>query len=521
MAVPTPTRSDGNAVQAPPVADPSHPRLAVLIVVDQLPEYLLERYADVFTGGFRRLLDQGHRFTEASHAHAVTETAVGHATLATGVPPSTHGIVANEWRVAGPDGSRAVYAVADSTARILGEPGMPGRSPANLEHSGLADWILAADPRARVVSASAKDRAAITMGGKSPEAEVYWIADGKGKFVTSTYYTHAVPVWVQRVNREVMPDLYTDSVWASRVPAKLARLSRPDTAAFEKDGVHTAFPHRFREEVPGGDSLALKKWIDRTPVPDEAVLRFALAAVNAEYLGRRGVTDLLALSFSQTDYVGHDYGPLSREQLDNLLRLDERLGRLFDALDQQVGRGNWVAALSADHGVEVMPEVRSALGEPGYRIGKEDLQAVVAALKGAIQEGTPEDVMRRAIVDAVDAVPHVAALYRDEQLADAPIDSFEPLYRNSFYRGRWPGLLSQMGFEIRWDEGTLFSVKATGTTHGSPYWYDRHVPLVFLGGALSAGASGASVHTWDVAPTLAALAGITPPPDLEGRILLP
>lgn len=507
----------------PPPAAPSSaggaPALVVLVVVDQLRGDLLDHYAEAFTGGFQRLREEGFRFTSASHNHAVTETAAGHATLATGVPPSRHGIVGNDWRVPGEEGS--VYALEDTTSPLLGLPEFEGRSPVNVAHTGLADWVLSADEDARVVSVSKKDRSAIAMGGKDPDAHVYWLGEGTGRFVTSTWYEEDYPGWVERFNAGPLAELYADSVWESSVPARLAHLAGPDTVAWESGGEDTAFPHLSAKEAsdgPWGHFL----WVDRTPVPDEAVLRFGLAAMDALELGQRGTTDMLALSFSQTDYVGHDYGPFSREQLDNLLRLDRRLATLFEELDRRVGEGRWVLALSADHGTLTAPELLRARGEPGYRITREDLQRVGEAVRGAIDEGGGDEAVRERVVARVEALPHVVEVYRRDRLEQAAAtDSFAALYLRSSFPGRLPGLLSHLGFEVRWEPGTLAVVKPTGTTHVGPYWTDRWVPLVFMGAGVAPGASDEAAYTYDVAPSLAALAGIPAPADVEGRPLVP
>ncbi|MBW3536040.1 MAG: alkaline phosphatase family protein [Gemmatimonadetes bacterium] len=505
---------------APAASGQEGPTLVVLLTVDQLRGDMLDHYGDAFTGGFRRLRDEGHRFTSASHHHAVTETAAGHATLATGVPPSRHGIVGNDFRVPSGGALATVYSVEDTASPVLGLPAFVGRSPARLERSGLADWILAADPRARVVSASKKDRSAITVGGRSPEAHVYWIADGTGRFVTSRYYEDRYPAWVERFNASVMPELWADSVWESTVPPALARLAGPDSVPWEADGVHTTFPHRASEEA-GEGAWGHATWVDRTPIPDEAVLRFGLEALDALELGRRGATDLLALSFSQTDYVGHDYGPISREQMDNLARLDRHLATLFDALDRRVGEGRWVAALAADHGAMTPPEQTAEGGEPGHRLTQGDLQGLAAAVNEAVREGGADAEVRERIVERLEALPRVARVYRtDSGAGDAASDSFAALFRHSTFPDRFAGLLSHLGFELRWEEGMLGSVRERGTSHGSPYWHDRWVPLAFLGAGVEPGVSGEAAYTWDVAPTLAALGGVPAPADLEGRLLL-
>jgi len=348
--------------QAPP-----SPSLVVYVVVDQLRGDMLERYDSLFTGGFRRLHDDGFRFLSATHDHAKTATAVGHSTLSTGVFPSRSGIVGNEWRERTADGWRTVYSLEDTLTTILGLPTMEGRSPRNLLRGGIADWILAADSAAIIISVSRKDRAAITMGGKT-KGNIYWIPQDEARFVTSSFYADDYPSWVDRINRDQMPRIFGESTWEQTMPPAARRASRPDTAAYEGDGVHTHFPHSFEDESSDPDRRgALNRWAYSQIYPDEAVEVFAEEAVRALGVGQDGVTDYLALSFSQTDAIGHEYGPLSREQLQNLLHLDSLLGDLMTLLDRAVGPERWIMALSADHGVLSMPEYLSEIGETAGR----------------------------------------------------------------------------------------------------------------------------------------------------------
>lgn len=230
---------------------PPGPKLVVLISVDQLRGDLLDRYRPAFTGGFQRLLERGYVFTQASEAHALTQTAVGHAALSTGVFPSHNGIVGNDWMQERDGKWSPTYAVADPEALIVGFPKLPGRSPKNLLRGGLPDWMQAADSEAVVVSISGKDRAAVTLAGKV-RGQVYWIAPALARFVTSTYYRADYPDWVTRFNETVMPALWADSVWQEAVPIESRGLSRPDTAAYEGDAIHTAFPHVAARELKRG-----------------------------------------------------------------------------------------------------------------------------------------------------------------------------------------------------------------------------------------------------------------------------
>jgi hypothetical protein len=463
------------------VAQDGGPRLVVMISVDQLRGDLLDRYADVFSGGLARLMAHGFSYSQANHAHAVTHTAAGHATLATGVFPSRSGIVANSWAQKVGSQWMSMYAVQDPTSPIVGVPQLEGRSPANLLRGGLADWVFAADDDARIVSLSGKDRAAITMAGTA-KGHVYWVNQPLGQFVTSEYYRDSYPGWVRDFNEEVMPQFTADTVWMSSVPEEDRGLARADSAIYEYDAVHTTFPHWAHEEREPENPQAQNAWALAQPNIDAAVLALAKVAVDELDLGQRDDVDYLALAVSATDYVGHGFGPLSQEQMDNLLRLDVVLGDLLTYLDDEVGEGSYVLGFSGDHGVLTMPEYLLEQGEAAARVLTGERTAALGQVVQAVSaEGGSQDAFSERLARAVEEGGLVAKAYTHWDLTRGePADSFATLYRNSYYPGRAAGLLSRFGVEIRWSFNELVS-SATGTTHGSPYWYDRHVPMILMG----------------------------------------
>jgi predicted AlkP superfamily pyrophosphatase or phosphodiesterase len=507
-------RDAGALVQEP--AAP-RPRLVVMVVVDQLAAHMLDRYADVYTGGFRRLLNGGYRFTQASHAHAATETAPGHATLATGVYPSRHGVIANDWFERRGSVWASVYSFEDTTAAIVGVDWAEGRSPANLLRPGFADWLREADGRSKIASVSRKDRGAIPLAGRV-RGEVYWMDVEAGRFVTSRYYRRDLPDWLKAVN-ERMPMAWADTVWRLEVPVGLQARARPDSAVYEGDGVHVVFPHRLSEERVDTGEVGRNLWLGAVPFADVATLVMARAAVDALELGATERTDYLAVSLSQTDPVGHDYGPTSLEQLDNLLRVDRLLGELLGHLDAEVGEGRWLLALTADHGVMEEPEFRREAGEPGVRFSLDALRALVQGANAAAGTGDLAAGRQRAAL-RMEENPAVADVMSEEELrsTDAPADSFVELQRRSYHEGRQAGWLGRSGMWVRFAEGTIVNYE-TGSTHGSPYWYDRHVPLIFYGAGVEAGETAEPVLTVDVAPTLARMIGIAVPEGLDGRPL--
>jgi len=499
---------------------PERPALAVLVVVDQLRADLLDHYDSLFTGGLRRLRDESRIFVNGTHDHATTNTAPGHATISTGVTPARHGIVGNSWYEQVDGDWVRVENVHDPNIELVGAPGIPAASPHRLLRPGLADWVRAADSASIVVSISGKDRGAILPGAHS-RGYVYWFQPAAGRFVTSTHYRTEDPDWVTSYNQNVLPTFMRDSVWESTIPATALHFAQPDTAEHEADGVHTYFPHRFADVRDAADPQSFWRWFDTTPMLDAATLGLAKAAVQALGLGKDGSPDLLAISLSQTDRIGHTYGPFSREHLDNLLRLDRELGEFLAFLDETVGAGRWVLALSADHGVHEAPEVAQVLGLPGLRATERERDALNRAVAEAQEraKGSDDATAAAFIVEAIKQLPFVVDAWTHAELdaATAPADSFVELFRKARHPGREPGVLGRQGVEVMFVEG--FITYPRGATHGSPYYKDRHVPIIFMGAGVKPGIDSTRAATVDIAPTLARLLGVPVPDDLDGKAL--
>ena len=510
----------------PAAAQDGPPALTVMIVIDQFRQDVFEQYEPAFTGGFRRILDEGYRYTQASHAHARTSTAPGHATLASGVFPSRHAIVANSWQQRTGFQWQSMYAVGDAESPIAGfenEPLLEGRSPANMERSSIADWFGSANGDSRRVSISKKDRAAIPMGGRDTE-HVYWVVPELARFVTATYYRDTYPRWVHRFNERDMADLVEPKVWESEVPEEHRGLARGDTASYEGDGVNTWFPHVSEvENAPDDSEMQHWVWGLDQPRADDAVIELAKVAIDELDLGQRSDQDFLAISLSATDRVGHGYGPFSQEVLSTLIHADAILGDFFTYLDEEVGEGRWVVAVSGDHGVATMPEYAQEMGNPdAERILSTEARTRMSEVLNEVARGGggPEAIAER-LARAVEEQGIVERGYTHTELTktvspDVPTDSFTVLYRNSYYPGRAWSDLSRFGVDLRFGEGDYVGYQ-TGTSHESPYWYDRHVPILLLGAGVFPGVSDAPVFTVDFAPTLAGLAGIPIPDNLDGR----
>ncbi len=500
------------------------PRLIVSISIDQLRGDLLDRYSEAFTGGFRRLLDEGFSFTQASHAHARTSTAPGHATLTTGVYPARHGLIANSWQHRRGMQWVNMYAVGDDDSPILGfedEAVLEGRSPRNMVRDGLPDWLHAQDEDARRVSISRKDRAAVPMGGRNSE-HVYWLLPELARFITSTYYRDGYPGWLRDFNEEVMPGIFEARMWESLVPEELRHLARADSAAYEFDGVHTTFPHVSADEnAPDTTITQHYVWGADRPMADDAVMALAEVVLDELDLGQRDETDYLALGLSTNDRMGHQHGPFSQEVLSILLNVDRLLGDFFELLDEEVGEGRWVVGLSADHGVVTMPEY--AREEGNLQADRILRDSVIQQLSPIVTEvlrdgGSPREASER-LAEAVEAAGLATRAYTHHSYTRGePADSFAVLYRNSYYPGRAWDTLSRWEVDLRYGEDDYVGSR-TGTNHESTYWYDRWVPMIFMGPGVVPGTSDQPVYTVDFAPTLAGLAFVPVPDDLDGRRL--
>lgn len=490
-------------------------RLAVIVVVDQLRADMLDRYDDLFTGGFRRLREEGFRFTDATHDHWWTETAPGHTAIATGMYPTHNGIVQNDHFLRDADRVRAEYSFADPSSPIPGSE-LPGRSPANLRVPGFADWLVDHEPRARVVTLSRKDRGAIPLAGRT-HGTALWVDIEAGRFVTSEYYAREFPAWLDDFNTNLMPVLYSDSVWTLRVPADAVSRARRDSADYENGGRDVTFPHAASER-PANQSY--NAWMAETPAPDLATMLLARRAAEELQLGRQDHIDYLGISLSQTDAIGHNWGPLSLEQLDNLLRIDRILGQFMTFLDESVGRGRWLLALSADHGIMTAPEYLREQGIGARRLSGTELRGSRAILAGLADAADAE--ARARVIAQAEALPFVADVVTEDELQNRTesADSFIRLLRNAYIPDRSSSSLLRQGVVVRNEEYAI-SGRSDAATHGSPYYYDRHVPLVFMGPGVSPGTSGDRARTVDLAPTLAALLGLPAPDGLDGVSLVP
>ena len=503
---------------APAAAPPEGaPRLIVYVVVDQLRADEIGRYDELWTGGFRRLVDEGTWFTEAYHDHAGTSTATGHATLATGALPRRHGIIGNRWfrREMGEE----VEAVHDPDDEV---------SPRQLMVPALGDLLKARYPEARVFSVGGKDRATMFSAGHGPDGAYFYDKD-TGTFVTSTYYHRPVPGWLEEFNDHGPVDGAFVTGWVPLVPVdELATFGiRPvDRGPFTR-----TLPRELGVEPTLYPDESYYKAIYRSPFVDEATVDLATEILDREALGTDEWPDLLAVTLAATDTVGHRHGIDSPERVDTLLRADRSLGRLLGALDRSVGLDQVVVSLASDHGVTEIPELLAREGVSARRMGWEGVQClhqVGAALvqrfgpgrwlehhlyvnrELADEAGVDPEVVEDAAAELVAACPGVARVHDGDDLQRRDdLDPVERLYANHYHPDRSPDLLVQL------DEHVIQTDNLT--THGSPYEYDRHVPWIVRIPGGAHGQLAVPVRTVDVAPTLGALVGVEVDADGEDR----
>jgi predicted AlkP superfamily pyrophosphatase or phosphodiesterase len=513
------------------------PRLVVVIAVDQMRADYLDRFAANYEGGLRRLRVDGAVFTDGHQGHALTQTAAGHATIATGVYPSRHGLVANEfWDRTS---QQAVGAVADSTTALVGVDGRAGSSPSRLLRSGLGDWLKMQSPGSKVTAVSIKDRAAILLSGMSPDV-AFWADLRTGQFVTSDYYLPALPVWAAEFNSAGAVTRYNGTEWTKlKADAVYDESPWPELAGRDPAS-YSMFPHLLGTsgEAPDRRFLAAHR---SSPYADLVTLNFARELFEHEDFGRDEVPDLLFIGLSAADYIGHRYGPYSHEIHDHFLRLDGYLGDFFEFLDEQVGLDDYVVALSADHGALPVPEQLAELGVDASRIHPDELVAfVIPVVEAALARGDiaamPEidyqagpalrfsgeqpspavlDALQLAVAARLLQHPLVAATYTYNDQLRGNIEDDD--WANSFGRSFHPDRAPDVTIKLR--ENQLLRPAATGTGHGSPYRYDTHVPIVFLGARIASGHHSGRVQTTDIAPTLARILEIEAPDDLDGRDL--
>jgi predicted AlkP superfamily pyrophosphatase or phosphodiesterase len=519
---------------------PARPKLVVMLVVDQMRADYVDKFQGQWTGGLRRLVEEGAWFRDAAYPYAATETCVGHSTISTGSFPATHGMVANAWWDR--DTQKIVTCTADPRAKNLGYAGVAakgGDSAWLMEVPAFAEELKFQTGNAtRVVTFSLKARAAITLAGHKADAAT-WI-EGGGLVTSSVYGT--MPFIEAFASAHPVRTDY-GKTWTLSLPEAAYWYDEKATGAVPPQGWELAFPHPLRGKAAGNDpdEAFYGQWA-ASPFADTYLTKLAENAVDSLGLGKGGGVDYLGVSYSSPDYVGHAFGPRSWEIQDVLVRLDQDLGELFTYLDQKVGRGNYVVALSADHGVVPVPEDMQKTGADAGVLHLPDVQERIEKaleplnfpkpsvaritgsdiyfVSGAYDKLKGDATAMSGVLDAIKSVPGVADVYRAEQISGRP-STHSPLLEamaDSYSAGRSGDLFIVPKPYWLMDGTPTGKARSYGTGHGTPYNYDQHVPILLMGYGIKPGEYHGDATPADIAPTLASLCGITLAPR-DGHVL--
>lgn len=514
----------------------ARPRLLVFLVVDGLPQRQVLAYRDQLAAdGLARFLERGAWYSEAHYGHAFTVTAAGHATLLSGASPQRHGIIANEWRDALT--GEPEYCTGDTGAQYIGNKTQPldGTSPKNLKVETVGDMLRHADARAKVIGISGKDRGAILPAGQSGTAYMYM--NGTGQFASSTWYMPRHPAWVDAFNAARPADRWFKKEWKPLLPEAAYARSLPDRQPWYGQRA-ASLPMMMGAPADEAPGPAYYSQLLRSPFADQLTLDFARAAIAGEGLGQDNVPDILSISLSAHDYINHRFSAESRFSHDHLLQLDRMLQDFFRHLDDTVGRDNYIAMLTADHGFMPAPEFTAKQGLRSGRINgsqllariNNELEAEFGAGRWASFSGSSLLLNKQLISqhrvdpdEVADAArellledPGIAAAYTRGELASG--SRFDAPFFGAMQRAWHPEVSGDVQYIVKpyW----MFATSTAIATHGSPYPYDTNVPVMAWGPRwVKPGRVEDRVDMVDIAPTVAQWLGVVPPATSEGKPL--
>jgi len=526
-----------------PTQAPARPKLVVLLVVDQMRGDYVDKFLPQWSGGLKRLVEEGAWFRDAAYPYAVTETCVGHSTISTGAFPATHGIVSNSWWDR--DLGKSVTCTSDPKAKNFAYGGASfkdGDSESDEKQGGNSGNHLAVPTFAdelrfqsgtltRVVTFSLKARAAISLAGHQADG-VVWLDDTTGAWVTSNKFG-ALPFLDDYVMKNPVRKDY-GKTWNLRLRRKNYVYPEEAVGGVAPDGWGHSFPHPLRGKAAGSDpdGAFYKQW-KTSPFADAYLTQLAELAIDQLGLGKANGTDFLGIAYSTLDYAGHAFGPRSWEVQDILVQLDKDLADLFTHLDKVVGRGNYVVALSADHGAMPIPEDMQTSGADAgllhlpevqdyvekalesFNYPKPSVARIVGSevffANGVYEKLASDPKALKAVLDAIRTAPGVAAVYRAEELQNRPATQSPTVraFALSYFPGRSGDLFILPKPYWLMDGTPAGKTRSYGTSHVSPYNYDQHVPVLLMGFGIQPGQYFQPITPADIAPTFAALCGIT------------
>jgi predicted AlkP superfamily pyrophosphatase or phosphodiesterase len=509
-------------------AEVARPKLVVGLVVDQMRWDYLYRYYNRYTnGGFKRLINEGFSVENTFIPYTPTYTACGHTCIYTGSVPAVHGIIGNDWY--DPETKKNMYCTEDSSVSTVGStPSSEGNmSPKNMLTTTITDELrLATNFRGKVIGVSLKDRGSILPAGHAANA-AYWYQGSTGNWITSTYYMKEVPTWIADYNKLKLANKFYAKNWETLYPMNTYVNSTADEKAYE--GKTSTFPHQLTQNIDKNFDA-----IRSTPYGNTITLDLAKLAILSEDLGQDNITDFLAVSCSSTDYVGHAYGPNSVEAEDTYLRLDKDFEEFFNYLDKKVGKGNYTVFLTADHGAAHVPGFMQENKLPSGVVSDRDIagklnaylndkfkvnNVVLRSMNNQIifdHDKTDKgdvsfDVIKSASVEFLKRLDGFQNAVDIAKISQSTLQEIQKKMITNGYNARRSGDIYYV-LQPNW-----FNGGSTGTTHGNWNPYDSHIPLVFMGWGIKAGATNKMHYMTDIAPTLAALLHIQTPNGTVGE----
>lgn len=517
------------------------PKLVVGIVIDQMRyDYLYSFYSKYSENGFKKLMAKGFHCKNTNYNYVPTFTGPGHASIYTGTNPSVHGIIANDWFDRN-EGSM-VYCAEDANVKTIGSTSNAGKmSPHRMFTTTIGDELkIASNGKSKIIGIALKDRGAILPAGHSANA-AYWFDSETGDFISSTYYMNELPEWVKNFNAKKRTDHFLSQKWTSLLPIEQYTESLPDDNNYEfitKGETRPVFPHDLPTIVKAYEGN--KGLIRSTPFGNTLTKEMMFAAIEGEQLGKDDVTDMLCVSFSSPDYIGHAYGPKSKEIQDCYLRLDLEIAEMISYLEKNIGKNNFVLFLTADHAAAEVPAHMMDMKIPAGYINVND---VADELNNYLLEFFPLNDPSERFVKAIaneqiffnldllkrnkierEAIEIKAAEFFRELKGVANVLTRHNLLYTEYTLGIRK--MMQCGFNEKRSGDVVINLLPgwmdhgpKGTTHGSPYTYDTHVPLLFYGNGIKAGSSSEKVDITDIAPTLSLLMDIPFPNGCTGKVI--
>jgi predicted AlkP superfamily pyrophosphatase or phosphodiesterase len=510
------------------------PKLVVGIVVDQMKMEYLYRFSDDFsTNGFKRIMDKGYSFQNMHFNYMPTYTGPGHASIYTGTTPSIHGIVGNDWfnRSTG----KELYCTDDTSVHLLGDgkPNEGEMSPKNLQTTTITDELrLDTNFKGKVIGISLKDRGAILPAGHFANW-AFWYSN-TGAFVSSSFYGEKLPDWVTTFNNEKHYMPYINKGWDLFKPISIYNKSLPDNNPYEGKLYGSSapvFPYDLKEMYAKNGASVIRS----TPFGNDLLADFAMQAITSEELGKDTITDFLTVSFSSTDYVGHLTGPRSVETQDTYLRLDKTIADFLDYLDKTIGKDNYLIFLTADHaGAENV----NYLKDNKYDVNSIEPREISKGLSKFSQDTFGDNLVlnysnfnlylnkeiiknkgldllkvKQAFKDYLMTQNQVKRVYTEEEILSSTGNDF---YLNIISKGYDP---NQNGDLVILEKPGFIEYKGTGTSHGTPYSYDTHVPALFYGWHVKHGESHDRKVITQIIPTVAQMIKIPFPNGTEAEVL--